>query len=165
MPRLRRGQVNLLGPLADVPGNPVLLPGQVDDHAPDALGDIGLELHALVRVEFVDGPQEGDDSLIDNIVNLGKAAVHAPNLHGGVLDQPLVPQDQGPFQAFVPRLLVEPEELLGIHLPNFPLAVADGGGLLAHVPTALLSGRAAGSRVMFPMAWICTALVISYTPG
>ena len=47
---------------------------------------------------------------------------------------------------------IEAEEVLGIHLLNLPLAVADGGGQLAHVPTALRSVRAGVSRVMFPMA-------------
>ena len=154
-------RVDLLGPLADVPGQPVLLPGQVDHHAPDALGHIGLELDALLQIELVDGGQQGKDALADDVVHLGEAAVHSPDLEGRALDQPLIPQHQGPFQLLVPRLLVEGEQIRRLHGLDLGLGVAPLGQAGAHTPTALRWAWAAVWSAMLPRAWICTVLVIS----
>ncbi len=157
--QLCHGHVNFLGPFPDVPGHPVLLPGQVDHHPPNPLGHIGLELHAFIQIELIHRAQQRDNALIDNIVNLCEAAVHAPNLGSRAFNQALVPQHQGPFQALVPGLLIQPQQVLGVHGLDFLLSICPHGSGVTHVPTALLSAWL--SRVMFPMAWIWTALVIS----
>ena len=144
--------VDLLGPLPDVPGQPVLLPGQVDDHAPDALGHVGLKLDALVRVELVDGAEQGEDALADDVVHLGEAAVHPPDLEGGALDEPLIPQHQRPFQVLIPGLLVKAEQVGGGHGLDLRLGVPPLQGGSAHVPTALLSARMGASAVILPSA-------------
>ena len=154
-------RVDLLGPLADVPGQPVLLPGQVDHHPPDPLGHVGLELDPLVGVKLVNGGQQGQNPLADDVVHLGEAAVHPPDLEGRALDQPLIPQDQRPFQRLVPGPLVEGEQVGRIHGLDLGLGVAAFRQPGAHVATALLCAMAGASAVMLPKAWICTLLVIS----
>ncbi len=131
--------IDLLGPLPDVPGQPVLLPGQINDHAPDALGHVGFKFDPLVQVKLVDGAEQGEDALADDVVHLGEAAVHAADLEGRALDQLLVP-----------GLLVESQQVVGGHGLNLSLGVLPLGQIGAHVFTALRCAMMGASAVMLP---------------
>ena len=162
--QLRAGLVDLPSLAPHAAGHPVLAAGQVDDGPPDALGDEGLKLDALVGVKLIQGPHQGQHALVDDVIHLGEAGVHPPHLEGDGLDQPHVPQGQGPAESLVAAALVEQEQVLLAHGVQLMLGVAQGRRLIApHTAAAFRSGRAAAEagRVTLPRDWICTSLVIS----
>ena len=162
--QLHAGLVDLPGLAPHTAGHPVLAAGQVDDRPADALGDEGLEFDALVGVELIHGPHQGQDALVDDVVHLREAGVDTPHLQGDGLHQPHVAQRQGPLQLLTAGAPVKQEEVLLAHCVQLLLGIArlgrHGRGRLAaaHTAAAFLSFRA---RVMLPRDWICTSLVIS----
>ena len=66
--------------------NPILLSGHINDHSLDALGDIGLKFYIFFRIKFVQGAHDHKNTLVDNVLYLGKAHIHISHLDGNAPD-------------------------------------------------------------------------------
>ena len=104
--------VDLLRALAEIAGDPVLLARQIDHHAADTLGNICIELYALIRIKAVDGLEQRQNALVDDVIHLSKAAVNAADLQCHTFDQSLVTQDDCPLERLVPIFFITLQKLL-----------------------------------------------------
>ncbi len=95
-PQVLNGLTHLLAALVGKPGNPVVLARQVDNHPPDALGDI-VGKAAPLRVVLVHGVRQHQKPLVDHVVQFHEAGIYPPGLGRDTFDEVRVPQDDLPL--------------------------------------------------------------------